>query len=91
MGAGERVATDGVATSDGSWADTSAITGESIPVEFGPGDTVPAGSVNSSDTLRLKASAAGGDNRLIAAVGHAQPSVTPAPSVWRWEALPLTS
>ena len=40
---GERVATDGIVRTGRSSLDTSAITGESIPVEVGPGDTVSAG------------------------------------------------
>lgn len=64
VGAGERVATDGVVTSGQSWVDTSAITGESIPVEVGPGDEVLAGSVNGSGTLNIEATADGRDNSL---------------------------
>lgn len=64
VGAGERVATDGVVVSGRSWVDTAAITGESIPVEVGPGDEVLAGSVNGSGTLRIEATAGGQDNSL---------------------------
>lgn len=64
VGAGDRVATDGVVTSGRSWVDTSAITGESIPVEVGPGDEVLAGSVNGSGTLNIEAIADGRDNSL---------------------------
>ena len=64
VGAGERVATDGVVTEGRSWVDTSAITGESIPVEIGPGDEVLAGSVNGSGTLRIEVTADGRDNSL---------------------------
>ncbi|WP_338749533.1 heavy metal translocating P-type ATPase [Janibacter alittae] len=64
VGAGDRVSTDGVVTVGHSWLDTSAITGESIPVEVSPGDTVAAGSVNTSGTLRITAVADGRDNSL---------------------------
>lgn len=64
VGAGERVATDGVVASGQSWVDTSAITGESIPVEVGPDDEILAGSVNGSGTLKIEASADGRDNSL---------------------------
>jgi cation-transporting ATPase G len=64
VGAGERVATDGVVATGRSWLDTSAVTGESIPVEVGPGDEVLAGSVNGSGTLKIEASADGRDNSL---------------------------
>jgi len=64
LGAGDKVATDGVIVSGRSWMDTSAITGESIPVEVGPGDEVHAGSVNGSGSLSLQATADGRDNSL---------------------------
>ncbi|GAA4195489.1 cation-translocating P-type ATPase [Microbacterium oryzae] len=64
VGAGERVATDGVVVEGRSSLDTSAITGESIPVEVGPGSAVAAGSVNGSATLRIEATADGRDNSL---------------------------
>lgn len=64
VGAGERVATDGVVVEGRSSLDTSAITGESIPVEIGPGDSVAAGSINGSATLHIEATADGRDNSL---------------------------
>ncbi|MGP9745597.1 heavy metal translocating P-type ATPase [Brachybacterium sp. AOP29-B2-41] len=64
LGAGDRVATDGVIISGRSWLDTSAITGESIPVEMGPGDAVHAGSLNGSGSLTLRATSDGRDNSL---------------------------
>lgn len=64
VGAGDRVSTDGVVEVGHSWMDTSAITGESIPVEVAPGDEIAAGSVNTSGTLRITAVADGRDNSL---------------------------
>ncbi|WP_285873853.1 heavy metal translocating P-type ATPase [Agromyces mediolanus] len=64
VGAGERVGTDGVVVDGRSSVDTSAVTGESIPVAVGPGDAVPAGSINGSGTLRIEATADGRDNSL---------------------------
>lgn len=64
VGAGQRVATDGVIVDGRSNLDTSAITGESMPVEAGPGDVVAAGSVNGSATMRIEATADGRDNSL---------------------------
>ncbi|WP_370541396.1 heavy metal translocating P-type ATPase [Agreia sp. COWG] len=66
--AGERVATDGVVTSGRSSIDASAITGESIPVEVGPGDSVPAGAINGSGSLQIEATADGRDNSLTTIV-----------------------
>lgn len=65
---GERVATDAVVTSGRSSLDTSAITGESIPVEVGPGDAVPAGAINGTGSLELEATADGCDNSLTTIV-----------------------
>ncbi|GAB3199877.1 cation-translocating P-type ATPase [Nocardioides hungaricus] len=62
--AGERIATDGIVTEGRSSLDTSAVTGESIPVAVGPGDRVLAGSVNGSAALRVEATADGSDNSL---------------------------
>lgn len=64
VGAGERVSTDGRVVEGHSSLDTSAITGESIPVEVQPGDDVAAGSVNGSGTLLIRATAPGQDNSL---------------------------
>src|SRR5699024_9301487 len=66
--AGERLATDGIVHSGRSSLDVSAITGESIPVEVGPGDQVLAGSINISGVLEVEATAAGTDNSLTTVV-----------------------
>lgn len=66
--AGERLATDGIVGAGRSSLDTSAVTGESIPVEVGPGDEVLAGSINASGVLQVEATAAGTDNSLTTVV-----------------------
>lgn len=66
---GERVATDGIVLRGRSSVDTSAITGESIPVEVAPDDEVLAGSINASGVLEVEATAAGTDNSLTTIVG----------------------
>jgi len=68
LAAGERLATDGVVRSGRSSLDVSAITGESIPVEVGPGDAVLAGSINTTGALEVEATAAGTDNSLTTVV-----------------------
>lgn len=65
---GERVATDAVVVVGRSSVDTSAVTGESIPVEVGPGDPVPAGAINGTGALELEATADGRDNSLTTIV-----------------------
>lgn len=62
--AGARVATDGIVVSGRSSIDASALTGESIPVEVGPGDSVPAGAINGGGALQIEATADGRDNSL---------------------------
>lgn len=68
LAAGERLATDGIIRSGHTSLDVSAITGESIPVEVGPGDAVLAGSINTSGALEIGATAAGTDNSLTTVV-----------------------
>ncbi|WP_019147289.1 heavy metal translocating P-type ATPase [Timonella senegalensis] len=65
---GERIATDGVITAGRSSLDTSAITGESIPVEVVPGDSVSAGVINANGVLEVETTAAGTDNSLTTIV-----------------------
>ncbi|QBI56176.1 heavy metal translocating P-type ATPase [Streptomonospora litoralis] len=61
---GERIATDGEITSGRTALDTSAITGESMPVEAGPGDEVFAGSINSTGVLEVAVTTIAADNSL---------------------------
>ena len=65
---GERIATDGIVRSGRSSLDTSAITGESIPVEVEPGDAVSAGAINTAGVLEVETTAAGTDNSLTTIV-----------------------
>lgn len=65
---GERLATDGTVRVGRSSLDTSAITGESIPVEVEPGTDVSAGSINTTGVLEVEATAAGTDNSLTTIV-----------------------
>lgn len=55
---GERVPVDGVIVSGSASVDTSKITGESMPVELGEGDTVLSGCVNLSGVLHIRAESA---------------------------------
>ena len=74
--AGERLATDGVVRSGRSSLDVSAITGESIPVEVGPGDDVLAGSINTAGVLEVEATARGTDNSLTTVVALVEQAQT---------------
>ncbi|MFC7963042.1 heavy metal translocating P-type ATPase [Rhodococcoides kroppenstedtii] len=61
---GERLATDGTIRTGRTALDTSAITGESVPVEAGPGSEVFAGSINGTGVLEVEVTAGAQDNSL---------------------------
>lgn len=61
---GERVAADGVVIDGASALDMSAMTGESVPVDVGPGDEVLGGAVNTFGRIVLRASRVGADTQL---------------------------
>ncbi len=61
---GERVGTDGSVIEGSSALDTSAMTGESIPVDVHAGDEVLGGSLNSYGRLLVRATKVGTDTQL---------------------------
>ena len=61
---GEKVAADGVVVEGDSAVDAAVITGESLPVEVGPGSTVVGGSVNTTGRLVVKATAVGSATQM---------------------------
>ncbi|EHY87472.1 MULTISPECIES: heavy metal translocating P-type ATPase [Saccharomonospora] len=61
---GEKVATDGVVSEGSSAVDESMLTGESVPVEVGPGDKVVGATVNSGGRLVVRATRVGSDTQL---------------------------
>ncbi|OBI14011.1 MULTISPECIES: cation-translocating P-type ATPase [unclassified Mycobacterium] len=61
---GEKVATDGVVISGSSAVDASMLTGESVPVEVGPGDAVTGATVNAGGRLVVRATRVGDDTQL---------------------------
>ncbi|SNS00923.1 Cu+-exporting ATPase [Geodermatophilus pulveris] len=61
---GEKIATDGVVTEGSSAVDASMLTGESVPVEVGPGDTVVGATVNAGGRLVVRATRIGSDTQL---------------------------
>jgi P-type Cu+ transporter len=65
---GERVATDGVIVSGHSALDNSTVTGESVPVEVGPGDVVVGATVNTHGRLVVEAARVGADTQLAQVV-----------------------
>jgi Cu+-exporting ATPase len=61
---GEQVATDGVVADGTSAVDASMLTGESVPVEVGPGDAVVGATVNAGGRLVVRATRVGADTQL---------------------------
>ncbi|SCG58353.1 heavy metal translocating P-type ATPase [Micromonospora humi] len=61
---GEKIATDGVVEEGTSAVDASMLTGESVPVEVGPGDAVVGATVNAGGRLVVRATRIGGDTQL---------------------------
>ena len=61
---GEKIATDGVVVDGSSAVDASMLTGESVPVEVGPGDTVVGATVNAGGRLVVRATRVGSDTQL---------------------------
>ncbi len=77
---GERVPVDGRVASGASAVDESMLTGESIPVDKGPGDQITGGTINKNGALTFVAERVGADTalaRIIKLVEDAQGSKAP--------------
>ncbi len=61
---GEKIATDGVVEEGTSAVDASLLTGESVPVEVGPGDLVAGATVNAGGRLVVRATRVGSETAL---------------------------
>ncbi|HSP52609.1 MAG TPA: heavy metal translocating P-type ATPase, partial [Cryobacterium sp.] len=61
---GEKVATDGVVVDGQAAVDLSMITGESVPIEVGPGDEVVGATVAQGGRLLVRATQVGAGTRL---------------------------
>ncbi|GAA0921558.1 heavy metal translocating P-type ATPase [Streptomyces thermoalcalitolerans] len=61
---GEKVATDGTVVEGTSAIDASMLTGESVPVDVGVGDTVTGATVNAGGRLVVEATRVGADTQL---------------------------
>ncbi len=72
---GERIPLDGIVIEGSSAVDQSPITGESLPVDRGPGDAVFAGTINGPGALIFEVTAARGSttlDRIVRIVREAQ-------------------
>lgn len=77
---GEKIPVDAVVQEGHSSVDESMLTGESIPVEKGPGATVIGATINKNGSLRIQATKVGKDSALaqiIRVVEEAQGSKAP--------------
>jgi Cu+-exporting ATPase len=77
---GEVVAADGLVLAGSSAVDEAMITGESIPVEKGPGDEVTGGTQSGTGTFRFRVTRVGGDTlvaQIVRLVEEAQGSKAP--------------
>ncbi|MER7607959.1 heavy metal translocating P-type ATPase [Nocardioides sp. NPDC127503] len=61
---GEKVATDGIVEDGSSAIDAAMLTGESVPVEVGPGDGVTGATVNAGGRIVVRATRVGADTQL---------------------------
>jgi Cu+-exporting ATPase len=61
---GEKVATDGIVEEGHSAVDMSMLTGESVPVEVGPGSEVAGATINAGGRLIVRATRIGNDTAL---------------------------
>ncbi|MEW6001657.1 MAG: heavy metal translocating P-type ATPase [Nitrospirota bacterium] len=74
---GEKIPTDGIVIEGHSSVDEKMITGESVPVEKNPGDTVIGGTINKVGLFKFKATRVGADttlSQIIKMVEEAQAS-----------------
>jgi Cu2+-exporting ATPase len=77
---GDKAPVDGLVTEGESSIDESLVTGESVPITKRPGDTVIAGSINRSGSLRFRATKVGADTtvaQIVELVQKAQNSKAP--------------
>jgi Cu+-exporting ATPase len=77
---GEKIPTDGVVVEGHSAVDASMVTGEPVPVEVGPGDSVVGATVNTNGALVVEATRVGADTALaqiVRLVQEAQGSKAP--------------
>ena len=86
---GEKVPVDGEVVAGASALDESMVTGESIPMEKSVGDTVIGATINTTGSLRIRATRVGKDSvlsQIIRLVEEAQTSKAPVQQLADWVA-----
>jgi Cu+-exporting ATPase len=66
---GERIAVDGVIRAGSTSVDASMLTGESLPVDKHPGDTVAGGALNTTGRIEIETTAIGAET-MLARIGR---------------------
>jgi Cu2+-exporting ATPase/Cu+-exporting ATPase len=69
---GSKIPVDGVLTEGSSFVDEAMVTGEPVPVEKQAGNTVIAGTINTSGTFTFKATKVGGETMLASIIAMVQ-------------------
>ena len=65
---GTRIPVDGTIVDGGAEVDESIVTGESVPITKGPGDTVIAGAVAEGGSLRIRVDAIGEEQTALSGI-----------------------
>jgi len=81
--AGDRIPADGVVETGSSSVDTASITGESVPVDAGPGSEVFSGSINLDGVLTVRVTHVGGESTLGRVIALMQEAENIKPAVTR--------
>ena len=80
---GDRVPADGIVLSGEAGMDLASLTGESLPVDVGPGNAVLAGAINTNGRLRVEITRIGDETTLGRIIGLMRTAERAKPPVSR--------
>ncbi len=80
---GERIPTDGIVQEGNSAVDESMVTGESVPVEKGPGDEVVGSTINENGVLLVEATNVGEETAIQQIVKRVKEAQSRQPDIQR--------